>query len=85
MVIADTALAEREGMGRPIRVALVGAGVTGRMIALQLCTPVPGIRRDDGVGDPVGNVLNHNLIRALLKNTTLMPTDLELLRTDSPE
>jgi hypothetical protein len=48
-------------------------------------TPVPGIRRDDGVGDPVGNVLNHNLIRALLKNTTLMPTDLELLRTENPD
>jgi hypothetical protein len=41
--------------------------------------PVPGILRDDGVGEPVGNVLNHNLIRALLKNTTLLPRDLDLL------
>ena len=35
----------RPGEGRPpIRVALVGAGVTARMIALHLQTPVPGIR-----------------------------------------
>ena len=44
MVIVDTALAQREAEGRPVRVALVGAGVTGRMIALQLLTPIPGIR-----------------------------------------
>src|SRR6185503_6769188 len=37
--------AEREALGRPIRVALVGAGVTGRMIALQLLAPpIPGMR-----------------------------------------
>src|SRR4030095_3904401 len=40
----DTALREREAAGRPIRVAMVGAGATGRAIALQLGTPVPGIR-----------------------------------------
>ena len=40
----DTALREREVAGRPIRVAMVGAGATGRAIALQLGTPVPGIR-----------------------------------------
>ncbi len=44
MVIADTALIRREQEGKPIRVALVGAGVTGKMIALQLLTPVTGIR-----------------------------------------
>jgi predicted homoserine dehydrogenase-like protein len=43
MVIADKLLTERKVAGKPIRVALVGAGVTGRMIALQLLTPVPGI------------------------------------------
>jgi hypothetical protein len=41
--------------------------------------PVPGIRREDGVGEPVGNTLNHNLIQALLLSTTLMPSDLHLL------
>ncbi|MBL8565396.1 MAG: NAD(P)-dependent oxidoreductase [Hyphomicrobiaceae bacterium] len=44
MVIADTALIRREQEGKPIRVALVGAGVTGKMISLQLLTPVTGIR-----------------------------------------
>jgi predicted homoserine dehydrogenase-like protein len=40
----DTALRERESAGKPIRVGMVGAGATGRAIALQLGTPVPGIR-----------------------------------------
>ncbi|HXP87612.1 MAG TPA: SAF domain-containing protein [Bryobacteraceae bacterium] len=40
----DTALLEREAQGNPIRVGMVGAGATGRAIALQLGTPVPGIR-----------------------------------------
>lgn len=40
----DTALREREAAGNPIRVGMVGAGATGRAIALQLGTPVPGIR-----------------------------------------
>ena len=39
----DTVLRQREREGRPIRVAVVGAGVTGRMIALQLLSPPPGI------------------------------------------
>jgi predicted homoserine dehydrogenase-like protein len=43
-VNVDTALQEREATGRPIRVGMVGAGATGRAIALQLLTPVPGIR-----------------------------------------
>jgi hypothetical protein len=43
---------------------------------------IPGIRREDGVGEPVGNTLNHNLIRALLRSTTLMPVDLHLLGED---
>lgn len=40
----DTALVQREAEGRPVRVGLVGAGATGRAIALQLGTPVTGIR-----------------------------------------
>jgi predicted homoserine dehydrogenase-like protein len=40
----DTALREREAASNPIRVGMVGAGATGRAIALQLGTPVPGIR-----------------------------------------
>src|SRR5262250_2126666 len=40
----DIPLQERESKGRPIRVGMVGAGATGRAIALQLGTPVPGLR-----------------------------------------
>src|ERR1700759_2530955 len=44
MTAVDTALQNREFSGRPIRVGMVGAGATGRAIALQLGTPAPGIR-----------------------------------------
>jgi len=40
----DTALLEREKLGQPIRVGLLGAGAAARAIALQLATPPPGIR-----------------------------------------
>ena len=43
-MFVDTALREREVAGRPIRVGMIGAGATGRAIALQLATPAPGIR-----------------------------------------
>jgi predicted homoserine dehydrogenase-like protein len=39
----DTALALREKEGKPVRVAMVGAGFAGRMIAFHLVA-VPGIR-----------------------------------------
>lgn len=41
-----------------------------------------GLTREE-VGEPVGNTLNHNLIRELLEGTTLVPTDLRLL--DPPD
>lgn len=40
----DTALQSLEAAGRPIRVGIIGAGATSRAIALQLATPVPGMR-----------------------------------------
>jgi len=40
----DSALRERESAGHPIRVGMVGAGASARAIALQLGTPIPGIR-----------------------------------------
>jgi predicted homoserine dehydrogenase-like protein len=43
-MIVDTVLRDRDAEGRPIRVGMVGAGATGRAIALQLATPAPGIR-----------------------------------------
>jgi hypothetical protein len=39
---------------------------------------VAGLTRDE-VGEPVGNSLNHNLIRELMESTTLVPPDLRLL------
>ncbi len=43
-ISVDATLRAREAAGRPIRVGMIGAGATGRAIALQLGTPVPGIR-----------------------------------------
>jgi predicted homoserine dehydrogenase-like protein len=43
-MMIDTALLELEANDRPIRVGMVGAGATGRAIALQLATPASGIR-----------------------------------------
>lgn len=40
----DTGLQRLEAARRPIRVGMIGAGATGRAIALQLGTPVPGMR-----------------------------------------
>lgn len=41
--------------------------------------PIRGLLREDGVGEPVGNALNANLIEALLRNGTLIPQDLAAL------
>ncbi len=40
----DTALRQREAAEQPIRVGMVGAGATGRAIAVQLGMTAPGIR-----------------------------------------
>jgi predicted homoserine dehydrogenase-like protein len=44
MIIVDRALEERESAGKPIRVAMVGAGFMGKGIALQIETATPGMR-----------------------------------------
>jgi len=44
MIIVDTALAARVRQGNPIRVALVGAGFSGRTVAYQIITGFPGLR-----------------------------------------
>ncbi|MFE3542841.1 hypothetical protein ACFXK0_07720 [Nocardia sp. NPDC059177] len=41
--------------------------------------PVTGLRIEDGIGEPVGNALNHNLIQALLLSAMLTPADLRML------
>ena len=44
MIAVDELLRQRAREGKPIRVGLVGAGAAARMIAVQLLTPVDGIR-----------------------------------------
>lgn len=44
MILVDTALEKRLTEDNPIRVGLVGAGFSGRMIAQQIVTSVPGLR-----------------------------------------
>lgn len=43
MIIVDKALQRRAAEGRPVRVAIVGAGVMGRAIARQIRSHVPGM------------------------------------------
>ena len=43
MIIVDSALEQREKEGRPIRVAMIGAGFMGRGIALQILGATPGM------------------------------------------
>lgn len=43
MIIVDTALAERERAGNPIRVGIIGAGFMGRGMALQIITAIKGM------------------------------------------
>lgn len=67
--------------------AHVVAAVRGRLS--RGAHPVPGLLREDDIGEPLGNTLNHNLILHLLKTVTLMPSDLRLLdqttgSTDTP-
>lgn len=44
MILVDRALQERANSGNPIRVALVGAGYSGRNVAHQIINSFPGIR-----------------------------------------
>ncbi|WP_218020182.1 hypothetical protein [Nocardia anaemiae] len=40
--------------------------------------PVPGLTRDQ-LTEPIGNMLNHNLLQELIQSTTIVPRDLQLL------
>ena len=44
MIIVDTLLRKRAAEGRPVRVAMIGAGFMGRGIANQIVNSVPGMR-----------------------------------------
>ncbi len=44
MILVDKALAKRQQTGNPVRVAIVGAGYSGRNIAYQILKSFPGLR-----------------------------------------
>lgn len=44
MIILDKALEQRQKEGKPVRVAMVGAGYMGRGVALQILSSMPGMR-----------------------------------------
>lgn len=44
MIIVDNALQERERQGKPIRVAMVGAGFMGQGLTNQIVNSIPGMR-----------------------------------------
>ncbi|WP_112139481.1 FHA domain-containing protein [Glycomyces dulcitolivorans] len=59
--------------------ARVVAGVRERLSHPDYRYRVAGLLRDEVLGEPLGNALNDNLIRALLQSATLDPTDLDRL------
>jgi hypothetical protein len=61
------------------RVEHLVVGVRNRLSA----EGVAGLTRAE-IGEPVGNALNHNLLRELLLSTTLVPPDLAVLDEDRP-
>jgi predicted homoserine dehydrogenase-like protein len=91
----DAPLQERESKGRPIRVGMVGAGATGRAIALQLGTPVAGMRlvaianrtpahgerafREAGITEWVHADSSRNIETAIAKGVPVLTDDPSLL------
>nr|BFF25563.1 hypothetical protein GCM10025732_35280 [Glycomyces mayteni] len=56
--------------------ARVVSGVRERLSSAEYRPRVAGLLRDEVLGEPLGNALNDNLIRALLQSATLDPGDL---------
>ena len=95
MIVVDELLRERARQGKPIRVGLVGAGAAARMIAIQLLTPVEGIRlvaianrtpahavqiyADEGVTSPVSVSSVAALDDAIARGTPAVTDDAMLL------
>ncbi|HVL01818.1 MAG TPA: Gfo/Idh/MocA family oxidoreductase [Dongiaceae bacterium] len=91
MIILDTALAKRADAGKPVRVALVGAGYMARCIALQIVSSVRGMElvvvanrtlskaetvfREAGVTDPVRVSTTAQLEQAIAKGRPAVTDD----------
>jgi predicted homoserine dehydrogenase-like protein len=94
-MLVDTALQKLEASRNPIRVGMVGAGATGRAIALQLGTPVPGMRlvaianrtlenaerafREAGFSDSVSVNSSREMEEQIARNIPAVTTDPYLL------
>ncbi|MEV0761784.1 hypothetical protein [Nocardia sp. NPDC050435] len=72
-----------ERMWTPKTAAHIVATVRARLSAGP--DPIPGLRVEDGIGEPVGNTLNHHLIQALLGSATLVPAHLQMLGDTAAE
>jgi len=91
MILVDRELERRETEGKPIRVALVGAGFMGRGIALQIETATPGMKlvaianrtldraheayRQAGIDDPVEGGTADELAKALRAGLPAVTSD----------
>ena len=71
MILIDRALAEREREGRPIKVAMIGAGFMGRGIALQILTATPGMELV-AVGNRHLEAARHAFVEAGIPDTTVV-------------
>src|SRR4029078_2767182 len=96
----NTSLQQRETAGNPIRIGMIGAGATGRAIALQLGTPVPGIRlagianrtpanaerafREDGIANWKNTDQRGAAAQSIRRGVPVLTDDAELL-VRSPE
>ena len=60
MILVDSALRKRAEEGRPVKVAMIGAGAIGRGVASQIINSTPGM-----VLAVVGNRTTANAVRAL--------------------
>jgi predicted homoserine dehydrogenase-like protein len=95
MIIVDRELQKRHEEGNPIRVALIGAGYSGRNIAYQITNSIVGMKlvgianrtldkamlayRDAGVEDPMTVETVHDAEDAIHKGVCVIAQDATLL------
>lgn len=71
MILVDKALAERQQKNNPVRVAIVGAGYSGKTIAYQIIKSFPGIR--------LAAISNRNITAAREAYSSAGVTDVRLV------
>lgn len=99
MIVVDRALEERAATGKPVQVAMVGAGAMGRGIARQMFRAFPGLRlavvanrtlanaerayTEAGMND-IGTVSNASELERAVQNGRFVITDDPVLAVTSP-